>query len=249
MAQRGAGGDRAPPGPPANQQGLLDRLCRYPPAAQCVIAWVRLRPPAQPCAAPGASRQMLAEHAPRPLARRDSTSLPRSAGVSARADQVCAATRAPRSQRAEHALAPLAQRDGTFLPLEAKVRPWRPKCVPSKERSYCSRPSAARSTRSHLPPRAAGGPRRAAQVWAVPGVSCSQRAEHGDSSVTGRSHDAKAVPRNGWSAQSGSRVRDAQQELPQRGEHAPGSTLDAEALSSLGCPRAGTGWHEYASVS
>jgi hypothetical protein len=69
-------------------------------------------------------------------------------------------------------------------------------CRPRRVAIAASPPSAARSTRLRLPPRAAGGPRRAAQVWAAPGVSCSQRAEHRDSSVTGRSHDVKAVPRN-----------------------------------------------------
>ena len=104
-----AGGDRAPwtPSESAGTPGLALLLptCRARVRAQCSIARVRLRPPAQVCAAPGASRQTLAEHVPRLFARRDRTPMPRSAGVRAGAAQVCAATREQRSQRAEHARA------------------------------------------------------------------------------------------------------------------------------------------------
>jgi hypothetical protein len=114
------------------------------------------------CAAPGASRQTLAEHVPRLLAQRDLTPLPRLAGVRAGAS-------VPRSQRPEHALAPLARRDSSFLPREAKVRAGGPSvCRP---RRVAGPARLARRDHRIAPPAtssaaAAGGPRRlrAAQV-------------------------------------------------------------------------------------
>jgi hypothetical protein len=130
VALWGAGGDRAPwtPSESAGTPGLALLLPtgRARVRAQCSIARVRLRPPAQVCAAPGASRQTLAEHVPRLFARRDRTPMPRSAQGQPKWVQLPA-------RRDRSGLGTLARHDSTSLPQEAKARggrAWRPMCVP-----------------------------------------------------------------------------------------------------------------------